>query len=165
MEWEEASVCAGPLLKVTLREPGERLTFTAPARSIKKSNQRMFAGIPNQIMPDERSSGFERNLSSRGTNWSLMSLIGEHVDVCNPPIAKRLICPLEAPPGSLNEGIFSNILRVNKDLTWPASFTWLWRFKAKGRAARRCWDLWRSQATKSQFVKVSQGEKMAGRKI
>lgn len=51
-----------------------------------------------------------------------MSLIGEHVDVCNPPISERSICTLEAPAGSRNEGIFSTIPPVNKDLTcWLAS--------------------------------------------
>lgn len=81
MEWEEPAVCAGPLLKVRLCEPGERLTSTAPAQSIKKSNQRMFARIPNQIMSDERSAGFNSNLLSWGTNSSIMSLIGEHIAI------------------------------------------------------------------------------------
>lgn len=42
----------------------------------------MFARILDQIMPDERSSGFDRNLLSWGTNSSTVSSIREHVDVC-----------------------------------------------------------------------------------
>lgn len=116
MEWEEPAVCAGPLLKVRLCEPGERLTFTAPAQSIKKSNQRMFARIPNQIMSDERSPGFICNLLGWGTNSGIKSLIGEHVNVCAMPHSlKDSSAHLSrSSPGNLNKSIFSNILQVNK---------------------------------------------------
>lgn len=42
-EWNETAVCARVPLKVSLCESSERLTFTAPAESIMKSNQRMLA--------------------------------------------------------------------------------------------------------------------------
>lgn len=55
MEWNEAAIRVWLLLKVTLYESSERLTFTAPAQSIKKSNQRLFARIrkPNYVRRKE----------------------------------------------------------------------------------------------------------------
>lgn len=78
----ETAVCARVSLKVSLCVSGDRLTFTAPAESIKKSNQGMLAGVQNQIMPEERSLGFVGNLSNWGRKLSIISLIGQHINVC-----------------------------------------------------------------------------------
>ncbi len=83
VEWNETSVCARVPLKVILCESNDSLTFTAPAESIKKSNQGMLARVQNQIMSEERSLGFVGNLLNRCRMLSIISLIGEHISVCS----------------------------------------------------------------------------------
>lgn len=75
-QMNETAVCARVSLKVSLCVSGDRLTFTAPAESIKKSNQGMLAGVQNQIMPEERSLGFVGHLSNWGRMLRIISLIG-----------------------------------------------------------------------------------------
>lgn len=72
----------GLLLQVTPRESSERLTFTAPAQSINKSNQRLFARVPNQIMSHESGSGFNGDPPGWATKSCVIPLIGERVNVC-----------------------------------------------------------------------------------
>lgn len=64
--WNETTVCAGVPVKVSLCESSDHLTFTAPAESMKKSNQGMLAKIQNQIMSEERILGFVGNLLNQG---------------------------------------------------------------------------------------------------
>lgn len=83
VKWNETTVCARVPLKVSLCESNDGLTFTAPAESIKKSNQGMLARVQNQIMSEERSLGFVGNLLNRGRMLSIISLIAEHINVCS----------------------------------------------------------------------------------
>lgn len=62
----ETAFCARVPLKVSLYESSDSLTFTAPAESIKKSNQGMLARVQNQIMSEERSLGFVGNMLNQG---------------------------------------------------------------------------------------------------
>ena len=64
--WNETAVCARVPVKVSLCESSDHLTFTAPAESMKKSNQRMLARIQNQIMSEGGILGFVGNLLNQG---------------------------------------------------------------------------------------------------
>lgn len=77
----ETTASARVPLKVSLCVSSESLTFTASAKSMKKSNQGMLAGVQNHIMSKERSLGFVGNQFNRGTMLSIISLIGSQINI------------------------------------------------------------------------------------